>query len=212
VDVQLEDQFVTIDATVGQPNLFANPTFKGISEEDWTPIWDPKDHLTFYWIEPWADPQEWDVTVNNQFGNGQVLRVAGPFYLAVPTQKAEHDPPVDLNHYLVYEVYWQEYPIKEVYIEDQFFWEGALTNVRQPVFFAVPAQKIDASGTTEIKGDEHLVFYYIDGIEPLNMYNLPVINQFGDQYLDVFEDEGNYLGVPSQKIGWEGPYPYKPLD
>jgi hypothetical protein len=210
VDVQLEDQFVTINATVWEPYLFANPTFKGISEEDWTPIWDPNDHLTFYSIEYGGEPQEWDVTVNNQFGNGQVLRVAGPFYVAVPTQKAEHDPPVDLNHYLVYEVYWQEYAPKEVYIEDQFFFEGAWTNAWAPAFLAVPAQKIHGPVTTPIKDDVHLVFYGIAGIDPLNKYNLPVINQFGDQYLDVWEDEGNYLGVPSQKISWEGPYPYAP--
>ena len=212
VDVQLEDQFVTINATVGEPFLFANPTRKGISEEEWTPIWDPKDHLTFYYIEYGGEPQEWDVTVNNQFGNDQVLRVAGPFYLALPTGKLAPDWPVDLNHYLVYKVYYKEYPTRDVYIEDQFFEGGAWTNMYEPQLFAVPAQKIDASGTTEIKGDEHLLFYGIDGIEPLNMYNLPVVNQFGEQYLDVAEGEGNFLGVPSQKTGWEGPYPYKPLD
>ncbi|UCD22383.1 MAG: hypothetical protein JSW22_01740, partial [Chloroflexota bacterium] len=100
VDVQLEDQFVTINATVWEPYLFANPTAKGHGE-DWTPIWDPNDHLTLYYIEPWADPQVWQVSVDNQFGPDQVLTIAGPYYLAVPTQKIPHDPPADLNHFLV---------------------------------------------------------------------------------------------------------------
>jgi len=26
----------------------------------------------------------------------------------------------------------------------------------------------------------------------------------------MLEGEGNFLGVPSQKISWEGPYPYTP--
>jgi uncharacterized repeat protein (TIGR02543 family) len=211
VDVQLEDQFVTINATVGDPYLFANPTFKGITEEDWTPIWDPNDHLTVYDIDYTGEPQVWEVTVNNQFGNGQVLYIAGPFYLAVPTGKLAPDWPADLNHFLVYEVVDHGvYPPKEVYIEDQFFSGGAWTDVYGPEYFAVPAQKIHPPGSapTPIVDDVHLVFYWLDGIEPLNMYNLPIINQFGEQYLDVAEGEGNFLGVPSVKTNVDGPWPY----
>jgi len=208
VDVQLEDQFVTINATVGDPYLCANPTNKGHGEV-WTPISDPKDHLTFYYIEYSTDPQVWEVTVNNQFGNGQVLTIAGPFYLAVPTGKLALEWPADLNHFLVYEVIDHGvYVTKDVYIEDQFFFEGAWTNMYEPEYFAIPAQKIHGDVLTPIVSDDHLVFYWIDGIELLNMYNLPVINQFGDQYLDVWEGEGNFLGVPSEKIGWDGPWPY----
>jgi uncharacterized repeat protein (TIGR02543 family) len=208
VDVQLEDQFVTINATVGEPYLFANPVEKWLSEFEWTPIWDPKDHLTLYNIDSWSSPQEWDVWVDNQFGNGQQLRVAGPFWLAVPTGKLAPDWPADLNHYLVYEVYPKQFTPVDVSIEDQFIYGE--TTVYEPEFFAVPAQKTDAKGTTEIKGDDHLLFYWIDGIDPLHMYNLPVVNQFGEQYLDVDEGEGNFLGVPSQKVDSAGPYLYDP--
>ena len=213
VDVQLEDQFVTINATVWEPYLFANPVEKWKmvgKEEVRTPIWDPKDHLTLYYIDSWADPQEWDVEVTNQFGINQVLRVAGPFYLAVPTGKLTPDWPTDVNHYLVYDVYYKEYPMEDICIWDQFI-EGE-TTVYEPYLFAVPAQKTHPPGgpVTPIVGDDHLLFYWIDGIHPLNKYNLPVVNQFGEQYLDVFEDEYNFLGVPSQKVSVEGPYPYEP--
>ena len=211
VDVQLEDQLVTINATVWEPYLFANPAFKGITEEDWTPIWDPNDHLTFYYIEYASDPQVWQVTVNNQFGNDQALTIAGPFYLAVPTQKVEHDPPVDLNHFLVYDVIDHGvYLPKEVYIQDQFI--DGWTNVYDPRLFAVPAQKTHPLGgtVTPIVGDDHLVFYEVDGIYYWDTYNLPVVNQFGEQYLDVFEGEGNLLGVPSKKIEWTHIGPFYP--
>jgi uncharacterized repeat protein (TIGR02543 family) len=208
VDVQLEDQFVTINATVGAPYLFANPVEKWLSEFEWTPIWDPKDHLTLYDIDSLSSPQEWDVWVDNQFGNGQQLRVAGPFWLAVPTGKLAPDWPADLNHYLVYVVYPKEFTPVDVYIEDQFIYGE--TTVYEPALFAVPAQKTHDSVVTDIKGDEHLVFYCIDGIDPLHMYNLPVVNQFGEQYLDVDEGEGNFLGVPSQKVASAGPYLYDP--
>jgi hypothetical protein len=211
VDVQLEDQFVTMNATVWAPYLFANPTAKGHGEE-WTPIWDPNDHLTLYYIEPWAAPQVWEVLVDNQFGPDQVLTIAGPFYLAVPTGKFALEWPADLNHFLVYDVLDHgEYLPEEVFIEDQFFFEGAWTSVYEPELFAVPTQKIHPPGTapTPIVDDVHLVFYGLAGIEPLNMYNLPVVNQFGDQYLDVYEDEGNYFGVPSVKTAvLGGPWPY----
>ena len=211
VDVQLKDQFVTINATVLGPWLFANPAEK-MHGEVTTPISEPNNHLTFYLIEPWVPPRVWEVEVANQFGPSQLLLVGGPFYLAVPTQKGDHDPWECLDHFLVYDVldYMGEYPMQDVYIKDQFFVEGAWTNMYAPEYFAVPAQKIHPPGSapTPIVDDVHLVFYWLDGIEPLNMYNLPIINQFGEQYLDVYESEGNFLGVPSVKTNVDGPWPY----
>jgi hypothetical protein len=211
VDVQLEDQLVTINATVTWPYLFANPVEKRRmveEEEEITPIWDPKDHLTLYWIEPSLPPMTWEVTVDNQFGKDQVLYVEGPYWLAVPTGKFTPDWPADVNHYLVYEVvdYYGEYPgVPGVYIRDQFFIEGGYTTVNEPGLFAVPAQKTH-DGVTPIMDNVHLVFYWIFGIEPWNMDSLPVVNQFGEQYLYVYEDEYNFLGVPSEKTAVDGPW------
>jgi hypothetical protein len=210
VDVQLEDQLVSINATVWAPYLFANPVEKRrivAEEEEITPIWDPKDHLTLYWIEPSVGPMVWEVTVNNQFGNDQVLYVQGPKWLAVQTGKFTPDWPADVNHFLVYEVVDYEglYLPTDVYIRDQFFLEGGSTAVYEPGLFAVPAQKTH-DGVTPIMDDVHLVFYWIYGIEPWDADNLPVSNQFGEQYLYVEEQEYNFLGVPSEKTAVEGPY------
>jgi len=205
VPVQLEDQFVTIDAVVYEPWLFANPTNKG--HEVWTPVSNWDNHLTFYYIVYDGDPQVWEVTVNNQFGNDQVLYIEGPHYLAVPTGKLAPDWPADLNHFLVYDVVDSAGPIMaEVYIEDQFI-EG-WTNVYEPEYFAIPAQKTHPPGgpVTPIVDDVHLVFYVIGGIYYWDAYDLPVVNQFGEQYLDLVEGEGNFLGVPSDKTDWDGPW------
>jgi len=214
VPVQLEDQFVTINATVLEPYLFANPVGKWYDEGVGTPISDPRNHLTFYDIVYEEDPQIWEVTVTNQFGIDQLLLVGGPFWLAVPTTKADHGEPVDLDHFLVYEVldYDYEYGEVEVYLWDQFI--NRSTWVDEPTLFANPVQKTDASGVTEIKGDEHLVFYWITSGDFL-IPELPIANQFGPQWLYVYEGykcecEWNgydILGLPSEKGEVSGPLP-----
>jgi uncharacterized repeat protein (TIGR02543 family) len=210
VDVQLKDQFIAewlgepLNATVWEPFLFANPTSKekmvGEEEFEWTPVSDWQDHLTFYWIDYEEEEQTWEVTVNNQFGNNQWLEVYGPLWLAVPTGKLAPDWPADLNHYLVYLVIDYEFvPEEFVYLHDQF--TGQETMVWDPAFFAVPAQKIHDGVVTDIKDDKHLLFYGIGSGEFIAYaYDLPVVNQFGQQYLDVWEleFEDNFLGVPSE--------------
>jgi hypothetical protein len=214
VDVQLEDQFTAdwlgepLSANVTEPFLFANPTSKekmvGDEEVEWTPVSDWKDHLTFYWIDYEEEEQMWEVTVDNQFGNNQWLKVIGPLWLAVPTGKLAPDWPADLNHFLVYVVYdYETVPEKFVYLKDQFM--GQETVVWEPEFFAVPAKKIHGDVVTDIKDDKHLLFYWLSGGE-FTWYNLPVVNQFGQQYLDVAQ-ENDLLGVPSDKIEVSGPFP-----
>jgi hypothetical protein len=220
VPVQLEDQFVTINATVLWPEYFANPTNKekmvGEEEFEWTPISDPKDHLTFYSIvHDLGDPLVWEVTVTNQFDPEpdpfeppiyQTVWITGPTYLAVPTQKGDYSPPDSLDHFLVYEVLdWSWYPEIDTFLWDQFTEQYA--GVYEPYLFAVPAQKTDAKGTTEIKGAEHLVFYWIDGGMAYSEVPLPIENQFGKQVLWWWQDEEDLLGVPSLKLDVDGPWP-----
>jgi hypothetical protein len=210
VDVQLKDQLVTINATVHGPYIFANPVEKWLDEGVWTTISNWNNHLTFYNIDydgPW---QMWEVTVTNQFDPGvvQTLDVVGPVMLAVPTQKVEHDPPVDLDHFLVYFVDgWNVLPGElELFLYDQFTSE--FRSVYAPELFAIPVQKTDASGTTDIKGDEHLVFYWVTGGE-FYIPDLPVHNQFGEQFIWVGQGEGeDMLGVPSEKLDVAGPWPW----
>jgi len=206
VPVQLEDQFVTINATVLEPFLFANPVEKWLSEVEWTPVSNWNNHLTFYNIGYDADPQVWKVTVSNQFDPvvDQTLWVTGPIALAVPTQKFLHDPPADLDHFLVYDVLdWEgEYPGVPVFLYDQF--TEQMVKYYEPYLFAIPVQKTLAGGeVTEIQNPtDHLVFYWITGGE-FWLPELPIDNQFGPQVLGVWQEEGDLLGVPSEKIDWE---------
>jgi hypothetical protein len=206
VPVQLEDQFITewlgepISANVTGPVLFANPADKWHLDE-WTPISNWNDHYTFYFIEYEEPTPVWKVTVSNQFGIDQVLYVGGPDMLAVPTKKGLQDPPVGLDHFLVYAVL-EEPPVlmEEVWLWDQFTGQGA--TVYQAAYFANPVQKtiVDSGEVTEIMyPDDHLVFYWIDG----GMFHeewLPIDNQFGPQVLMVGQEEYDFIGVPSQKI------------
>jgi hypothetical protein len=220
VTVQLEDQFITgwlgepLIANVTEAVLFANPVEKWVDPIMPTPIWNPNNHLTFYAIEFDEFEQIWQVTITNQFDPGvtQTLWVIGPILLAVPTQKAEHGPPDDLNHFLVYWVSdWTVTPGEvEVYLVDQFLERPAW--VYDPELFAVPCQKTVAGGApTPIIGDEHLAFYQITGGE-FWIPALPIDNQFGPQDLYVEEDpfEWDLLGLPSGKIEWTYVGPWLP--
>lgn len=210
VEVQLIDQFhesgaITVNVTAAA--LFANPADKWYLDE-LTPISNPNNHLTFYWL---AYDEElggtWDVTVRNQFGEDQWLRVDGPLFLAVPTKKGLHNPPQGLDHFLVYEVIdYDNIPV-EVWVDlwDQFTLYNEGVGVYAPSLFAVPVQKIHGDQVTDIKNpDDHLLFYMING-GTFYMPELPIANQFGEQLLTVREEGPPIplLGVPSIKTAWE---------
>jgi len=203
VDVQLEDQFGSIEAVVTDSLYFCNPVEKtyngGITE-----IENPSHHLTIYNLDHEEELQKWRLEVDNQFGE-QELNVQGPAMLAVPTQKEGHNFPDGLDHFLLYYAWGPDLNVV-VQLDDQFHSEPQVTVVR-PAFFANPVRKTDASGTvTEIENPlGHLVFYEIP--EELLQTDVNIDNQFGAQTLSV---SGSYLlAVPSEKISF-GPPP--PLD
>lgn len=207
VEVQLEDQFITdwlgepLIAMVGEPYLFGNPVNKWHGDT-YTPISNWNNHYTFYNIAYEEITPVWEVTVTNQFGIDQLLLVGGPFYLAVPTQKGPHDPPVGLDHFLVYDVldYDYLYPDITVDLYDQFTDQyGA--DVYEPWYFANPVQKTHGSEVTPIKNDDHMVLYVTYGGDFI-IPELPIVNQFGPQSLYVYEGEGNILAVPSVKTAF----------
>ena len=201
--VYLEDQFCAVEAEVGYVVGFGNPAEK-VHGEVTTPISNPDHHLTGYEIYYDEEPQTWSVEVENQFGIQQ-LTVSGPFGLAVPTQKVEpgnHEPPVGLDHYMVYEVIEGESVDVSVSLQDEFDGEPQESGVYEPMYFANPVKKTHGSEVTEILNPEdHLVFYYIDAdFEG----EVEVVNQFGEQTLDVYTFFGTGgLAVPSEKISWE---------
>jgi hypothetical protein len=211
--VQLEDQFhagAPIDVIVkGYSDLysfFCNPVEKWIDEGQGSPIWHPDDHLYMYEIE-YAAPECWLVEVSNQFGN-QILTVFGPVALAVPTQKEDHEAPVGLDHYLVYEVIGYETTVdKGVYLVDQFI-AGQEVTVTKPVLFANPVQKTHGDVVTPVEHpNAHLVFYDLGVVDSFHREWITVNNQFGEQ--DIYPYYGPpalgppIIGVPSHKLWWE---------
>jgi len=217
VPVQLEDQFIAewldepLNATVGAPVYFANPVNK-YHGEMWTPISNWNDHYTFYELFYEEITPEWYVKVSNQFDpvepGYQELYVKGPDYLAVPTKKGLQDPPVGLDHFLVYKVWPEPEPLfEDVWLWDQFTDQPA--TVYPAAYFANPVKKtiVESGDVTDIKHpDDHLVFYYIDGGEFFEEW-LPIDNQFGPQVLMVGQDDYDFIGVPSLKIDVDGPWP-----
>jgi hypothetical protein len=196
-EIHLEDQFGTFNATVGDASLFGNPAEK-VHGGSTTPVTNPDHHLTVYNLTCEGEPGEWFVEVDNQFGD-QVLTVSGPVGLAVPTQKEGHEPPVGLDHFLLYEVVQGSSLDVVVGLNDQFGQEPEVL-VYEPVFFANPVRKTHGGDITEIENPErHLVFYAIDA-GAFSMPDLSVDNQFGEQTLDV--ESPIRLAVPSVKINY----------
>jgi hypothetical protein len=200
--VYLEDQFGAVNATVKQASGFSNPAEMWHSENV-TPIWNHDHHLTPYSITYEEEPHMWSVQVYNQFGI-QNLTVWGPVGLTIPTQKVEpggHEPPVGLDHFLHY--YVLEGPIinETVGLSDQFG-DDEQINVYKPYLLSNPVRKTHGCNVTEIWNPEaHLVFYNI-GIEGEYFETeIQVVNQFGEQTLDVYGPV--VIGVPSEMLYYE---------
>jgi uncharacterized repeat protein (TIGR02543 family) len=205
--VLLEDQFhegEPISATVMYEWFFCNPVEKWLDEGHGSPIWHPDDHLFIYGID-YAAPEYYLVDVKNQFGDDQLLTVFGPVALAVPTQKEGHEPPADLDHYLLYTVVSGPEVFKPVYLVDQFI-DGQEATVTVPLFLANPVEKTHEDVVTPINHpNAHLVFYGLDIDGTFSTDWITVDNQFGEQEIVAYyPGEGpTILGVPSQKLWWE---------
>jgi len=209
--VLLEDQFHAgdpITATVMYEEwFFCNPAAKWFGEADGSPIWHPDHHLYIYGLD-YAAPECWQVEVSNQFGGAQLLTVFGPVALAVPTQKEGHEPPIGLDHYLLYTVIDYGTSVnKGVYLGDQFFTPSQFAEVTVPAFFANPVQKTHDDVVTPIEHyNAHLVFYDLIIAGGWSTDFITVDNQFGTQEIVAYypngEDDG-ILAVPSAKLWWE---------
>jgi hypothetical protein len=197
----LENQFGSYyDVPVFAPIMFCNPVDK--VHGTITTSSNPDNHLTVYAIGEGS--QWWDVTINNQFGDDQVLRVTGPVALAVPTQKQEpyyHEKPKYLDHYLLYRVVEGLNVTATVDLDDEFPEDAKGVEVTEPVYFATPAIKgyLDYEpGFWDPEG--HLVFYVISPNEEF-VSDVYVGNQFQEAALALITDE--FLAVPSLKVSYE---------
>jgi hypothetical protein len=202
IPVNLQDQFVDIDATVGSPWYFCNPTEK-LHDDVTTPLANPDHHFMIYGIDYVEEPVTKYVEVDNQFGLEQLM-VEGPIALAVPTQKGDHGAPLLLDHYLLYEVFGVS-PVGELVILNDQFMSEPDAEVYEPVYLANPVQKTDAVGVTPVNDpDAHLLFYYIDVVGGFTT-QVQVTNQFETGTSDVFDPA--FLAVPSTKTELPPPLP-----
>jgi hypothetical protein len=215
--VYLEDQFGSYEAVVGGAEFFCNPVAMWVEGmPPAPPIVNLDNHLTLYSLDHEEELQDWIVEVENQFETRQML-VSGPVLLGVPTWKldpGDHDPPVGLDHFLLYKVVVNPFSpceVVDVGLEDQFLSEDVGVFLA-PVYFANPVRKSADGGVTEIENPEaHLVFYGIERGYTLST-EVGVSNQFdefnsgGDpQQLEVYADESYpaLLAVPSEKVSAE---------
>lgn len=195
-----EDQFVFMPGwQVETAEWFCNPVMKN-SES----IVNPDNHLTIYSLDSLGTV--WYVEIANQFGL-QNLTVSGPVALAVPTWKLDpgiHEPPMYLNHFLLYEVV-QGSPVDEnVNLDDQFPGDATGVNVTMPVYFANPVLcKYHDTYTGVWDPEAHLVFYEIsDNPEYYSGSGVSISNQFETQSLEL-ASTGQLLAVPSEKLYYE---------
>jgi uncharacterized repeat protein (TIGR02543 family) len=197
--VYLEDEFCAVEVEVQEAWYFCNPVEKehnGVL----TPISSPDHHFTAYGLAYGEELQEWSVAVDNQFGTQQ-LTVRGPVGLAVPTQKVEpwyHEPPVGLDHYLLYEVVEGRSVDVVVGLNDEFGSEEVL--VTSPVLFANPVRKTHGGHVTEILNPEaHGVIYWIEcqyfGTD------VQIVNQFGEQTFQVWGPA--LVAIASEMLSYE---------
>jgi uncharacterized repeat protein (TIGR02543 family) len=206
--VELTDEFGTFNATVGLGTTLCSPVEKAVNEIaawEWVPISHPDYHLMLYMLED-IEPQEWVVTVNNQFGE-QELTVSGPGGLAVPTRKDPHGEPVGLDYFLVYEV--TESPSMDVIVDltDEFGGGDNNFEMVEPFafIFGSPVRIThDGEVTNIVNPDDHLVFYWMRDEDAISeVHTVDVSNPFGQWQLDLFQGDEALLAVPSEKITWE---------
>jgi hypothetical protein len=191
--VQLADQFGPSAAQVGKIFRLCNPTRKfhagvvtGVNHAD--------DHLTLHQTTPQPLVTR-QVKIRNQFGDQEITTLDARI-LAVPTQKAPHGPPQELNHFNCYVAQGQ--PVQQVVgLSDQFF--ASKHNVVRPVLFCNPVQKIHNGAITPITNpNDHLTCYSMTRVPFVRDVDLR--NQFGEHHIRTSLTD--MLCVPTQKGEW----------
>ncbi|MBE9514764.1 MAG: hypothetical protein IMY79_01335 [Chloroflexi bacterium] len=87
-----DDQFGYEEVLVIEPVFFANPVFEKWHGEHVTGVWNPDDHLVFYWIDGGDFVTE--LSIANQFGPQEILVQQGMLFdfLGVPSVKVFAEP------------------------------------------------------------------------------------------------------------------------
>lgn len=195
--VTLEDQFgVQPEVRVRKPRLFCNPVAKtAIDTGELTKINNPAAHLTGYKIRGRAPARE--ITVSNQFGEGQTLRVKRPRLLLVPSENNDEPSALNLDHFKCYQASGRR-ANTFVALDDQFGVQPEVS-VGEPGLYCNPVTKrVIATGeVTDISDPTaHLTCYHIH--DRHSRGEVDVENQFGRQTVEVRRAE--LLCVPSEKV------------
>ena len=148
--------------------------------------------------------------VNTDFGGGKgMLTLSGAINsFAIGGQElwlddvcptTPHDPPLGLDHYLVYVVVNDAFvEVPPVELSDQFGVDPSVI-VGKAALFANPVQKTRGDEVTDIRNDQdHLVFYEVYETE-VSYPKVTVNNQFADGQDLYLGEPAVLLGVPSEK-------------
>jgi hypothetical protein len=192
--VTLTDQFGPGNTAVGRIFRLCNPTVK-VHNGVVTPIQRPDDHLVLHQTGPQAlIPRE--VKIRNQFGE-QVIVTQDARVLGVPTQKAPHGPPQDLNHFSCYAVSNSPVINTPVGLQDQFF--ASQHTIGRAVLFCNPVRKQHNNVITPITNpNDHLTCYSMTPVPYVRVVGLR--NQFGEH---GFQSRAADMAcVPTQKVAW----------
>ena len=189
--VNLEDQFGTNAAVIGQVFRLCNParkTHNGVV----TPIQNPTDRLTLHLTGPQPLTTR-QVRIQNQFGD-QVLTTQDARILAVPT--VQFAPLQGTDHFSCYTVSDGQAINEQVNLQDQ--WSNAPRVVRRPFLFCNPVRKGHNGVITPVRHpDDHLTCYTTSKqqVAPVSVF---FANQFGPFSLNPRGSD--MLCVPTRKI------------
>jgi hypothetical protein len=202
--VDLEDDFVSITATVGIGWVMANPVDK--THDGVTTVKAHEDHHLMAYTLEGVEPQWWQVTVSNQFETREMI-VAGPTALVVPTQKEEplyHAAPKGLDYFLAYEIIDPQRVEESVDLEDQFGLDEEVL-VTQATAFLNPVKITHGGKVTPIVNRHgHLMLYFtLLQVTSMEQHSVVVTNDFGQQQFTVTEQQEGVLAVPSDRGDWE---------
>jgi hypothetical protein len=193
--VFVQDQFMEDSLSLVRSDFLSNPV-KKVVENDTFDIIRPDDHLTWYMVS--GRDTLVQVGYVNQFESTTVA-IDVPKFLLVPTQKGDHVPPENLDHYKAYRIQNPvEFPV-ELVLEDQFdVMYGAPEDIDslKPRYFLAPAIK-NMEQPQLFDSVTHYVAYEIFPRRPFSL-SVDTWDQFGSHVLYIQYSE--MLLVPSKKF------------
>ena len=196
-NVVFEDQFVSTAFTVRNPRLLCNPVRKTRRGGEVTRIVDPSQHLKAYKVVTTPATGTIDLIDRNQFGEQRISVEQTPTMALLPTRKAPHEAPEDLDHFLCYPVVIGQAVDRRVELKDQF--TSFRTRVARPKLHCNPAFKSHPPNPPVLVEHEfaHLLCY---GIEPRRL-DPPIARRTANQFetARVRSEVAVMLCVPSTK-------------